>query len=178
MQRRLRFLTYALPLELRVNDILIPLEFDYSRFPSTDPIMRAGDAFGDISAFAGQTVELKFTTPRNCTPRHRQHLLFAGDNSRARSWALFALGGIGLFFKWGVRRGGVQRIEKALGAGLTSLNHSLVAEMIRRCNSRSAALPLALDLDPALDLDWVKARSGAGARARGGFGSALVFRGK
>jgi hypothetical protein len=48
-----------------------------------------------------------------------------------------------------------------------SPNHSLVAEMIRRCNSRSAALPLALDLDPALNLDWVKerSRSRSGARA-------------
>jgi hypothetical protein len=60
----------------------------------------------------------------------------------------------------------------------TSLKHSLAAEMIRRCNSRSAALPLALDLDPALNLDWVKARSRAGARASGGFGSELVFREK
>jgi hypothetical protein len=39
----------------------------------------------------------------------------------------------------------------------------------------SAALPLALDLDPALVLEWVKA---SGARARGGFGSMLVFKGK
>jgi hypothetical protein len=37
---------------------------------------------------------------------------------------------------------------------LFSLNHSFAAEMIRRCNSQSAALPFAFDLDPALDLDW------------------------
>ena len=36
----------------------------------------------------------------------------------------------------------------------TPLNHSLVGEMIRKCNSRSGALPL--DLDPALALDWSK----------------------
>jgi hypothetical protein len=46
----------------------------------------------------------------------------------------------------------------------------LVAEMIGRCDSRSAAFPLAF----ARALGWVKAR----ARARGGFGSALFFRGK
>jgi len=36
------------------------------------------------------------------------------------------------------------------------------------------ALHLAPAVALSLDLDWVKARSGA--RARGGFGSALVFR--
>jgi hypothetical protein len=105
--KTLRFLTYAHPLELRVNDILIPLEFDYSRFPSTDPIMRAGDAFGDIFAFAGQTVELKFTTPRSAL-HGIDSISFSPETiPEPSSWALLALGGIGLFFKWGVRRGGV-----------------------------------------------------------------------
>jgi hypothetical protein len=56
----------------------------------------------------------------------------------------------------------------------TSLNHSLVAEIIRRCNSPIGCSPLALALELSLALDWIKGRTRA--RARGGFGSALVFR--
>jgi len=55
-------------------------------------------------------------------------------------------------------------------------------EFVRRVSAFASSLPglilarLALDLDLALALDWIKAR--AGARARGGFGSALVFSGR
>jgi len=55
-------------------------------------------------------------------------------------------------------------------------------EFVRRVSAVASSLPgfilarLALDLDPALDLDWVKARSRSGASE--GFRSALIFIGK
>jgi len=63
---------------------------------------------------------------------------------------------------------------------LTSPNHFLVGDLIRRDNSRQVSLSLTLNLARALALalDWVKARARAGARARRGFGSELFFRAK
>jgi hypothetical protein len=59
----LRFFSFGLPLELRVNGTIVPLF--YGNVLTTVPPMAIGsaDVFADVSAFAGQTVELRFTTP-------------------------------------------------------------------------------------------------------------------
>ena len=57
----IRFINYGSPFELRVNGTLIPLSYDFQP-GSTNLDMRLANVTGDISAFAGQTVQLKFTT--------------------------------------------------------------------------------------------------------------------
>jgi len=57
----LHFRIYGNPFEVRVNDTLLPVS--YTQGPqTTNPNTRKSDAVADISAFAGQTVTLKFTT--------------------------------------------------------------------------------------------------------------------
>ena len=57
----IRFINYGSPFELRVNGTLIPLSYEY--LPgSTNLDTRLANVTGDVSAFAGQTVQLKFTT--------------------------------------------------------------------------------------------------------------------
>ena len=45
-------------------------------------------------------------------------------------------------------------IHSFAGTASDSLNPSLVAQIIRMCNSRSSAIPLILPRAPALALDW------------------------
>jgi hypothetical protein len=57
----LRFLIFGSAFELRLNDVLVPVTYEYGperRNPNTRP----ATALADVSAFAGQTVELKFIT--------------------------------------------------------------------------------------------------------------------
>ena len=57
----IRFVDYGGPFELRLNNTLVPLTYNY--LPgSTDPDTRVANVVGDVSAFAGQTVEIRFTT--------------------------------------------------------------------------------------------------------------------
>src|SRR5713101_3183549 len=57
----LHFTTYGSPFDLRANDTLLPVSYTQGP-PTTDPNTRKSDAVADISAFAGQTITLKFTT--------------------------------------------------------------------------------------------------------------------
>ena len=57
----IRFINYGSPFELRVNGTLIPLSYEYQP-GSTNLDTRLANVTGDVSAFAGQTVQLKFTT--------------------------------------------------------------------------------------------------------------------
>ncbi len=57
----IQFFAYGSQFELQVNGSLVPLVYDYPLFSLGDP-WRPANVAGDISAFAGQTVELKFTT--------------------------------------------------------------------------------------------------------------------
>jgi PEP-CTERM motif-containing protein len=61
--RTIHFFNFGLPLELRVNGTVVPLF--YSNAQSTVPPIAIGsaDVSADVSVFAGQTVELRFTTP-------------------------------------------------------------------------------------------------------------------
>jgi hypothetical protein len=59
--RSIRFFNFGSPVELRLNGTMIPLSYDYQP-GGTDPNNRLAVVTGDVSAFAGQTVELKFTT--------------------------------------------------------------------------------------------------------------------
>src|SRR5439155_3995715 len=56
-----RFINYGSPFELRVNGTPISLTYEYQP-GNTDPDTRLAVVTGDLSAFAGQTVQLKFTT--------------------------------------------------------------------------------------------------------------------
>ncbi len=57
----LHFTIYGSPFEVRANDSLLSVSYTQGP-PTTDPNTRMSEAVGDISAFAGQTVTLKFTT--------------------------------------------------------------------------------------------------------------------
>ena len=57
----IRFINYGGPFELRVNGTLIPLSYEY-QLAGTNLDTRLANVTGDVSAFAGQTVQLKFTT--------------------------------------------------------------------------------------------------------------------
>jgi len=59
--RSIPFLSYANPVALFVNDNPISL-FYSNRPPSGNPQTQQADAVGDISPFAGQSVELRFLT--------------------------------------------------------------------------------------------------------------------
>jgi hypothetical protein len=49
------------PFELRVNDNVVPLSYEYFTFPP-NPSFPVANVSGDISGYAGTNVELKFTT--------------------------------------------------------------------------------------------------------------------
>ena len=57
----IRFINYGGPFELRVNGTLIPLSYEY-QVAGTNLDTRLANVTGDVTAFAGQTVQLKFTT--------------------------------------------------------------------------------------------------------------------
>jgi len=57
----IRFINYGSPFELRVNGTLIPLSYEYQP-GGTNLDTRLANVTGDVSAFAGQNVQLKFTT--------------------------------------------------------------------------------------------------------------------
>jgi hypothetical protein len=57
----LHFVIFGSPFELRLNDIVVPVTYDYGPEPQ-NPNTRRATALADVSAFAGQTVELRFIT--------------------------------------------------------------------------------------------------------------------
>ena len=57
----IRFINYGSPFELRLNGTLIPLVYDYQS-GSSSLDTRVAYVTGNISAFAGQTVQIEFTT--------------------------------------------------------------------------------------------------------------------
>jgi hypothetical protein len=57
----LHFTIYGSPFEVRVNNTLLPVIYTQGP-PTTNPNTRTSWAVADISAFAGQTVTLKFTS--------------------------------------------------------------------------------------------------------------------
>jgi len=65
--RTIRFFNFGMPLELRINGAVVPLF--YNNVQSTVKPMVIGfigsaEVFADVSVFAGQAVDLRFTTPR------------------------------------------------------------------------------------------------------------------
>ncbi|PYI87810.1 MAG: hypothetical protein DME26_04930, partial [Verrucomicrobia bacterium] len=64
--KSIHFLSYGAPLQLAVNGSLVPVAYAQRLSkPGWDPNIPVFDAAGDISPYAGQTVELKFTTLEN-----------------------------------------------------------------------------------------------------------------
>lgn len=102
----IHFISFGAPFELRVNGSLVPLVYDFGSITPI-PNHRRGDAVGDISAFAGQNVELKFTTLRdNGNPIASENILdgiafSAQAIPEPSTLALLALGALLLF---GARR--------------------------------------------------------------------------
>ncbi|MEO8426221.1 MAG: hypothetical protein ABI651_03830, partial [Verrucomicrobiota bacterium] len=61
--RTIRFFNFGLPLELRVNGTVVPLFHSDVHSAAPPTVIGLADVFADVSVFAGQTVELRFTTP-------------------------------------------------------------------------------------------------------------------
>jgi hypothetical protein len=57
----IHFINYGSPFELRANNIMVPLIYQYGP-PTQFPDQRLAQVAGDISQFAGMNVELKFIT--------------------------------------------------------------------------------------------------------------------
>jgi hypothetical protein len=109
--RTIHFINFASPFDLVVNGQEVPLIYDYPpNYPA--PIFNRYipvPAVGDISAFAGQTVELEFITslaplgPGD--PLHGIDSIFFSPElfpvvPEPSTWALLGLGGTCLFFRW------------------------------------------------------------------------------
>ena len=99
--KTIQFLNFGGQFELRANDILVPLIYVYPEayFPgqADQPI----DVFGNIASFAGQNVELKFTTiQRTVGPfvNGIDSIVFSPENiPEPTTWGLLVLGGL-IFF--------------------------------------------------------------------------------
>jgi hypothetical protein len=97
--KSIHFIDFGGPFELRINGSLVPLIYDYpptwTRGNPTIPV----NVYGDVSMFAGQSVELDFTTVRDPASL----LNGIDDISFSRqivpeptTWVLWGLGGLGL----------------------------------------------------------------------------------
>jgi hypothetical protein len=102
--KSIEFINFLSSFELRVNGNLIPLTYEIS------PGSLYPTGVGDISGYAGQTVELKFTTiPHTVLPPFGVDHFYYGIDSitfspdsipEPSTWALLGLGGTCLLFRW------------------------------------------------------------------------------
>jgi len=116
--RSIRFLSYGTPVSLTANGSLIDLNYSpIAGQPGWNPFIPVFEAVGDLSPFAGQTVELAFTALR--TPNLPGDVVNGLDEitlstipvPEPATVAVFALGGIALV---GLRR---TRTAKGRSAG-------------------------------------------------------------
>src|SRR6266705_6499252 len=109
----LHFRIYGSPFEVRVNNTLLPVTYTQG-LPTTDPNARKSDAVADISAFAGQTVTLKFTTLDTdgfTTVVNGLDSIYFAPVPEPGTAALFSAGlfGLGACWLWRARSAGSRR---------------------------------------------------------------------
>jgi hypothetical protein len=99
--KTIRFLNFGGQFELRANDILVPLIYSHSPEYFAGQANQRIDVFGNIASFAGQNVELKFTTiQRTIGPfvNGIDSIVFSPENiPEPGTWGLLGLGGLILF---------------------------------------------------------------------------------
>jgi hypothetical protein len=89
--KSIHFVGFGGAFELRVNHLLVPLVYDNT--PGTIAV----NVYGDMSAFAGQTVELDFTTIKGARPNGIDSILFSPQIVPEPTTCLFfGLGWLGL----------------------------------------------------------------------------------
>ena len=113
--KTIRFLNFGGQFELRANDILIPLSYVYPPTYFPGEADQRIDVFGNIASFAGQNVELKFTTlQRNVGPfvNGIDSIIFSPENiPEPGTWGLLGLGGLILL---AARKSSRAKIAKSL----------------------------------------------------------------
>ena len=99
--KTIRFLNFGGQFELRANDILVPLIYHYPAGYFPGQADQGIDVFGNIASFAGQNVELKFTTiQRTAAPfvNGIDSIVFSPESiPEPGTWGLLGLGGL-IFF--------------------------------------------------------------------------------
>lgn len=98
--KSIHFLSYGAPLELQVNGSLLSLSYaPIASQSGWNPAIPVFDAVGDISSFAGETVELEFTTLQSPLGYNGLDEIYFSTIAvpEPSTLMLFSLGGLALF---------------------------------------------------------------------------------